>query len=96
MRIFISLTSASKAAMSVSDLTIFTATVLTFTQVLSTEWSLGFFTPTASDLRTRPKHPAPICFPAFVYGMLNMMQIYLFPNNVPSFKRFLGNSHRLS
>jgi hypothetical protein len=65
MRIFISLTSAINASILLSDLTILTATVLTSTQESSCALEPSLI-PTASALRTRPKHPTPICFPAFV------------------------------
>ncbi len=58
IRIFNSLTKASRAAALVWERTILTATVWTF--------SSASLTPTASALTTRPKHPAPSCTPAFI------------------------------
>jgi hypothetical protein len=60
IRIFNSLTKASRAAALVWERTILTATVWTF--------SSESLTPTASALTTRPKHPAPSCTPAFLNG----------------------------
>ena len=88
--IFNSPTKASRAATFVCERTILTATVLTD--------SSQSLTPTASALTTRPKHPAPSCTPS----LCKIWCHFTIQNGInrraalPSFKRFLGNSHRTS
>ena len=70
MRIFNSLTRASRAATLLCERVVLTATVLTVLQEP--------FIPAASALITRPKHPTPSCFPSFLRSIKTLFNMLIF------------------